>query len=83
MKRILKFGSFSDDFICTAIFISSLLIIFRLKFFNNLSISIESTDMEKLIFNFLIYYERYLEPIILLVWLKFLCEFLFKLLKRD
>ena len=83
MKRILKFGSFSDNTICTVIFITSLLIIFRLKYFNSLGISIESTYFEKFIFNFSVYYGRYLEPIVILVWLKFVCEFLFKLLKRN
>lgn len=83
MKRIFKFGSFSDNSICTAIFVTSLLIIFRLNYFNSFSISIESTDVEKFIFNFSIYYVRYLEPIVILLWLKFVCEFLFKLIKRN
>lgn len=47
------------------------------------SISIEDTNIEKFIFNILVYYIRYLEPIVIIAWLKFVCEFLFKILKRN
>lgn len=83
MKRIFGFGSFSNNTICMGIFITSFLIIFRFLYFNSFGISIVSTNTEKFIYYILYYYVRYFEPIIILIWLKFVCEFLFKLLKRN
>lgn len=83
MKRIIRFGSFSDNSICMGIFITSILIIFRFIYFSRFGISIESSNTQILIFNILSSYIRYIEPIVLLIWIKFICEFIFKLLKRN
>lgn len=83
MKRIFRFGSFSDNSICMGIFITSVLIIYRFVYFSRLAISIESTSAQIFIFNVLNNYVKYFEPIVLFIWIKFICEFLFKLLKRN
>jgi hypothetical protein len=83
MKRILGFGFFSNDIICKGIFITSFLILLRIIYFNSFGISINDTNAEKLIFYSLNFYVRFLEPIVLLIWLKFVCEFLYKCLKRN
>lgn len=83
MKKIFGFGSFSDNSVCMGIFITSFLVIFRFIYFNSFGISIESTNFDKFIFNVLVYYVRFFEPMIILIWLKLVCEYLFKLLKRN
>lgn len=83
MKRIFRFGSLSENTICTGIFITSFLIVFRFLYFWRIGISINSSNAEKTIFYVMINYINYLEPIVIITWLKFVCEFLFKLLKRD
>lgn len=83
MKRIFCFGSFSDNSICKGIFITSFLILFRFIYFSSFSISIKDANIKKFIFNILVCYIRYLEPIVIITWLKFVCEFLFKILKRN
>lgn len=83
MKRIFGFGSLSDNSICSGIFITSVLIIFRFIYFSSFGISIVSSSAQIFIFNILSNYVRYLEPIILLILIKFICEFLFRLLKRN
>jgi|LGOV01.1.fsa_nt_gb hypothetical protein len=83
MKKIFRWGSFSEELICKGIFITSLLIIFRLRNFNVIRISAYDTNAEQLILYTLRFYMNYLEPIVILVWLKFVCEFLYKSLKRN
>ncbi len=46
-------------------------------------ISSESTSEQMFKFYANIYYRRYFEPIVMLIWLKLVCEFLFKLLKGN
>lgn len=83
MKRLLGFGSISDKSMCMGIFITSFLIIFRFIYFRSFGISIYSTNVQRFIFYVLHYYVRFFEPIVILIWLKLFCEFLFKLLKRN
>ena len=83
MKRLLRFGSFSDNSICTVIFITSLILVFRYLYIRGVGISPMSSDSQRFMFYAYIYYVQYFEPIIILIWLKFVCEFLFNLLKRN
>lgn len=83
MKRIFGFGSYSANFICNGIFITSILIIFRFIYFSRFGISIESTGVEVLTYTILNYYIRFFEPIVILIWIKFVCEFLYSLLKSE
>lgn len=83
MKRLFKFGEFSDNSICVGIFITSFLIIFRFLYFTRLSMSIYDSDIKIFITKIMFFYVGYLEPVVVVVWLKFVCEFLFKLLKRK
>lgn len=83
IKRIYKFGTFSNNSICMGIFITSLLIYLRYMYNSRFSISIDSTNVQRLAFNIFVFYIKYLEPVIILAWLKFICEFLFKVLNQD
>ena len=83
MKRLLKFGSFSDNSICMVIFITSFILIYRYLYIRGFGFSPMSTDSQRFKFYAYIYYIQYFEPIVILIWLKFVCEFLFNLLKRN
>lgn len=83
MKKLLGFGSFSDNSVCMGLFITSFLILFRFLYFWSIGISIYSSSAEKIIYNLMINYVRFFEPIVILIWLKLVCEYLFKLLKRN
>lgn len=83
MKRLFKFGELSGDSICKGIFITSLLILFRFLYFNRISISVHDSNIKMFFANIGFFYIRYLEPIVILIWLKFICEFLFNLLQKE
>jgi len=83
MKRVFGFGSFNNNTICMGIFITSFLIIFRFLYFYSVGFSIENIYVEKIIFYFFKLFYFRLEPLIFLIWLKFVCEFLFKCLNRN
>ena len=83
MKKILRFGSFSDDSVCMGIFITSFLILFRFLYFWSIGVSIYSSNAEKIIYNVMVNYVDFFEPIVILIWLRLVCEYLFKLLKRN
>jgi uncharacterized membrane protein len=84
MKRLFKFGLISDNSVCLGLFITSVLILFRFMYFKgSFVLSAESTSAEMFKFYTYIYYIGYVEPIIILIWLKLVCEFLFKLIKRH
>lgn len=83
MKRIFRFGSLSENTICTGIFITSFLILFRFLYYWSIGMTIYSSNAEKTIYYVMVSYVKYLEPIVIITWLKFVCEFLFKLLKRN
>ncbi len=83
MKKLLKLGSFSDSTTCWGIYITFALLICRLTYLNHLSISIGSSGMDKFIFYSMVYYTKYLQPLVLLVGLRFICEYLFKLVNQK
>lgn len=83
MKKIFKFGLFSDESVCMGILITSFLVIFRWTYFGSYNLSVEDVNAKKYLIYTLNYYVRYFEPIVILIWLKFVCEFLYKLLKRN
>ncbi|NMB27045.1 MAG: hypothetical protein GX987_03190 [Tissierellia bacterium] len=83
MKRLFKFGEFSGDSICKGIFITSFLLLFRMLYFTRVGMSIYDSNIKIFITKIIFFYVGYLEPIVVIIWLKFICEFLFKLLNRD
>lgn len=83
MKKLLGFGSFSDNSVCMGLFITSFLILFRFLYFWTIGISIYSSNVETIIYNIMDNYIRFFEPMVILIWLKLVCEYLFKLLKRN
>ena len=83
MKRIFGFGTFSDDNICIGIFITSFLIIFRLIYLSQFNISVNDSNAKMIIFNMYCFYIKFLEPIVIFICLKFICEFIYKCLKKK
>ena len=81
IKKICGFGNLSNHCVCKGIFFTSLLIALRFIYISRFNISINSTSTEMFIFRIFVFYIKYLEPVIILIWLKFICEFLFKVLE--
>ena len=81
VKKIFRFGSFSNETICGFIFITSILIVFRFMYYSRFSISIDDSELKQYIFQGFMFYTKYLWPAVVVIWLKFICEFIYRIME--
>lgn len=85
MKKLIKFGLLSPKTIVKGIFFTTILQAFIFFFyrFRGFSVTITSTWDQILIYKIYVAYFRYLQPIVIIIWLKFVCEFLYRVMVRG
>lgn len=80
MKRVFGFGTFTNRTICSALLVLSFVLLYTFIYLGSYSIDQNGSQLSMDIY---IFYTKYLLPIMLLVWVKFICEFLYKLLEKE
>lgn len=81
VKRIFRFGSFSNETICGFILITSILIVFRCMYYSRFSVSIDDSVFKQFVFQGFMFYTKFLLPIVVVIWLKFICEFIYRMME--
>lgn len=82
MEKYIKFGMLPPKTIVKGLFFVTLLELFMFRYFRSVSMSIYSTYGQVLGFKIHSFYIRYLEPILFVIWLKLICEFMYKVMTR-
>lgn len=80
MKRVFGFGTFTNKTICSVLLVLSFILSYSFIYLQNYTIDSNGSQLAMDIYSF---YWTYLLPIVLLVWVKFICEFLYKLLEKE
>lgn len=85
-RRIFKFGTFSDDTIIIWILVTSFLLLFSHMYLRPFAVYAKTISdpypYVVVLSKMYGFYAMYLEPIVLFIWVKFICEFLYKCLKK-
>jgi hypothetical protein len=80
MKRVFGFGTFTNRTICSALLVLSFVLLYRFIYLGSYGID---QNGSQLVMDIYIFYRAYLEPIVMLVWVKFVCELFYKLLEKE
>ena len=83
MKSFFKFGLLKPKTIVKGIFFITLLQILMYVYFVNVTLSLNSNWIQTVAFKIHFIYFRYLQPIVAIVWLTFVCEFLYRVMART
>ncbi len=83
MNKFIKFGELAPKTIVKGIFSITLLHLLMSMYFANVFLNLDSTWVQTLAFKIHFIYFRYLQPIVAIVWLKFVCDFLYRVMVRG
>lgn len=85
MNKFIKFGLLSPKTVVKGIFLTSFLQIFLFFFYKyrGFTVTITSTWSQILAYKIYVVYHLYLQPIVIIIWLKFVCDFLYRVMVRD